>query len=1519
MEDGVATVKLSDGSTAQSAALDFGSDAKNELYDKIPRIEGMAPESADALIGEYSETSGISAQQYARAVEDGYLYGSVGLRMENIPRGSDFWGLSESQRKLAYELGTTVRAKKDAAREAEIERLKAENYRSADENENVLSMIDRVNKGEAKGNEKVYLGTVSASAAAEIQNITGINVDGFKVAIEARQVEHILKRHGEKGTSDKSMSDPADIAKIEYTLDNYDDIRPAGRTRAYKHSVNGKTEWTDTVLYEKEIADRSYYVVQAVPDTKAKTLYIVTAFIGKPGYMKEASQFIDAQSPDATPKSEIASTSIHSIPDSVGNVNSSSKNNSKEAKAEAIREKATELQRVENKSTGESIVIDRDNAIARVVTRNGEPVVYFNTDKGVIPDTDIEFGSLEKWMAYAFMTDKGLDVSILNRLIASFDESTPALEIEFQGGIEGGIEYGRSGEKGYLYDKHFDSLPEKYRELSVKLGRENAAIEAKSKEMPSIQALSTENGRINPIFKGKETLDEASVDAAILRRGADGGGDVTIDREHAIARTETVDGERVVYFNTDKGEVRADDLINYGNVGAMKLREAVAKMEPVVGNAVYASYDSGLLGDLSTLSFVRGMQEGIEAGRKGADASNVESADFDALPESYQELAVKLGEFAQEIESGIDVSSIEREVDLTLREAMRDAKEALTRTNEGNTQVTEQNADASTEVSAEVTVSKTEQVADGSSVAVSKTEKTTRKEGTVTVKADESTLSERQKVSVECLRSLSKAIGVNFVVENLSTRTAAGRVGENGRFDRKTNTVYLDLNAGNDGEGVILYTASHELTHFIAKWSPAKYKVLREALFGFYGQTNKDVIAMAREQMAAAKEAGHPITFDAAIEEVVADAMERMLTDGNAQTFFETLEKKDKSLVEKIKSYFAELLAKIRRAYEGAAFQSDEAQFLHESAEAVERIQALFFDALNDAGETYREIGDGKENSQMSVDSESFSVRKGQGNQEITSADVEAIRSIGRKSINKFTSEDIHKAEKWARKFYTELGAKSPFFRAWFGDWRAHSKDPVTVTNIPKSRQSNQRQNVVCQDTGWTVRISGHGERNTRAHAGGEYLSVRGLNNIVELIENAIFLDSEIHEHHDNNAPNEMISFDHKCYSLGKDNRGSIALYKITIEDIFQSRSEPNDLRFHNLRYIKEIKKVVEDISGSSDQSDQPYTANSDTSTTTYSISDLFDFVKRYDTEFFPKSVNPTMLNPDGTPKVFYHGTNADFTAFDRKKIGSNTDDGVYGKGFYFSSNRSQAEQYGGSKEYFLSLKNPLVLSDYHSIGELADALDMSESNFSMSGGVIHPLNSYINSFTSHLQYAGYDGVIVDYGTSDEVVVFDSTQIKSATDNIGTFDGSNPDIRYSVRKSNRSTLTAALDSVVTDPEERRILDVYRANIENLDTQQERLQELNAEIKNLSFSDGAKDRARVSELRQEAIKTQNRINLYDKKLLGLEAMAPMKRVVERQAQKAYEKAAERGRETLTKRRESINIHFLCRNYSFCVKK
>lgn len=51
--------------------------------------------------------------------------------------------------------------------------------------------------------------------------------------------------------------------------------------------------------------------------------------------------------------------------------------------------------------------------------------------------------------------------------------------------------------------------------------------------------------------------------------------------------------------------------------------------------------------------------------------------------------------------------------------------------------------------------------------------------------------------------------------------------------------------------------------------------------------------------------------------------------------------------------------------------------------------------------------------------------------------------------------------------------------------------------------------------------------------------------------------------------------------------------------------------------------------------------------------------------------------------------------------------------------------------------------------------------------------------FTSILKERGYDGVLQS-AIGDEAVAFEPTQIKSATDNVGTFDASNPDIRYSL-------------------------------------------------------------------------------------------------------------------------------------------
>ena len=119
---------------------------------------------------------------------------------------------------------------------------------------------------------------------------------------------------------------------------------------------------------------------------------------------------------------------------------------------------------------------------------------------------------------------------------------------------------------------------------------------------------------------------------------------------------------------------------------------------------------------------------------------------------------------------------------------------------------------------------------------------------------------------------------------------------------------------------------------------------------------------------------------------------------------------------------------------------------------------------------------------------------------------------------------------------------------------------------------------------------------------------------------------------------------------------------------------------------------------------------------------------------------------------------------------------------------------------------------------------------------------------------------------------------------------------------NRSLLVNALESATQNEIEAKKLSEYRANIKDLNEQSEKLMELKKEIKELSFKKGPRDTARLRELRDEVIKTENRINLYDKRLLNLEATKALRDVITRETQKAYKKAEQKGKEALKVQRK-----------------
>lgn len=184
-----------------------------------------------------------------------------------------------------------------------VEQRVIDEYQSAVDEGLTKFVSDVASKRITKQNARYELKPVSDRAAKDIKRITGVDVSGNKTVIEARQVEHIIKRHGKNGNADKSMRDTNDLGRIQYVLDNYDSVSDGGRSEAYStNKPNGKRGAAKTVVFEKAV-NGTYYVVEAVPDTAKKTTYIVSAYMSKNGAKKTApSSVTGKESPRATPE-----------------------------------------------------------------------------------------------------------------------------------------------------------------------------------------------------------------------------------------------------------------------------------------------------------------------------------------------------------------------------------------------------------------------------------------------------------------------------------------------------------------------------------------------------------------------------------------------------------------------------------------------------------------------------------------------------------------------------------------------------------------------------------------------------------------------------------------------------------------------------------------------------------------------------------------------------------------------------------------------------------------------------------------------------------------------------------------------------------------------------------------------------------------------------------------------------------------------------------------------------------------
>lgn len=199
-------------------------------------------------------------------------------------------------------------------------------------------------------------GKTNSRQIRDIQRVTGVNVTGYEHNINGSAINHINKRHGINGANDTSMQKAEDIARIKYVTDNYDSIEPLMKndidTELLKAFRNYDGTYALGVKYKKRI-NGNYYVVEAVPDSSAKKLQVISAYIN--ANEKGAPRVLNmAKAPQPTSETLDESAPIKEIlysNDVKVNTSTSGRNNMRSARVAELTAQYAEVKKLKQVAT----------------------------------------------------------------------------------------------------------------------------------------------------------------------------------------------------------------------------------------------------------------------------------------------------------------------------------------------------------------------------------------------------------------------------------------------------------------------------------------------------------------------------------------------------------------------------------------------------------------------------------------------------------------------------------------------------------------------------------------------------------------------------------------------------------------------------------------------------------------------------------------------------------------------------------------------------------------------------------------------------------------------------------------------------------------------------------------------------------------------------------------------------------------------------------------------------------------
>lgn len=160
------------------------------------------------------------------------------------------------------------------------------------------------------------------------------------------------------------------------------------------------------------------------------------------------------------------------------------------------------------------------------------------------------------------------------------------------------------------------------------------------------------------------------------------------------------------------------------------------------------------------------------------------------------------------------------------------------------------------------------------------------------------------------------------------------------------------------------------------------------------------------------------------------------------------------------------------------------------------------------------------------------------------------------------------------------------------------------------------------------------------------------------------------------------------------------------------------------------------------------------------------------------------VVDENGEPLVVYHGTpDGGFTEFSEIKKGTRTGHDASDVGFHFTNDIDYASTY--SLEYLKDNYQNLI----DIFGYVPDASKAPENatTYSVYLKIVSPKTlpdaKIDKNIIDNAKKGKNDGLFASLGKTKEYVVFHPNQIKSATDNVGTYSEQSNDIRFSIRSN----------------------------------------------------------------------------------------------------------------------------------------